>query len=290
MCRPNPWIRKSHKEAYKVAWHLLRTGVQNGALWGALGVALLGLGACEDHAAQKMRTEAEHLLSQGRAAQAAEKFLATAHLAKGSALGEEALYWASLITHYFLKNNAQAEKLHRRLITENPQGTYAREARVHLAALYEKKPNSLHRALQLWRKVLQQTTDAAEIERLKRNMANIHVRMRHWDEARYMYRDILRSASSPQVTAETEYLVAHSYFLQGRTKIALAIMQKIAKNHTHLAVGAHASFFVADTLEEQGRIREAIQTFRQAKAQHPRKDMVEYRIRRLQLRLKRSVR
>ncbi len=110
------------------------------------------------------------------------------------------------------------------------------------------------------------------------------------DQARLQLRDLVVKHPRSELRPLAYYLAGYSYYLEKRYDMALYAFRQTAKEYPGTPIAARALFFVADTLEEQGRMAEALKTYRALQERHPSPDVIEKRIRTLQARIRRGVR
>jgi TolA-binding protein len=265
-----------------------------GAIWPLLllaALALPGLGACMPGGeARQLAEKGRALWEDGRYQDAARNFVTLAELYPGSPLAEQALFWAASLYQHYLDDPEQASRHYQHLTVSYPRGRYFYQARQSLAEVYEQKPESRHRALQIHQQLLLAEEMAGQRDVLRLKIGHLNLLMGKMDQARLELRDLLVESTDAELRAQASYLVAYTYYLERRYDLALYAFRETAKAFAGTPIAVRAQYFVADTLEEQGQMREALRAYSSLKDTHPNPEIVELRIKTLQARMRRGVR
>lgn len=255
-----------------------------------IGTPLLISGCENPIEAQRLSAKGRMLWENGRYEDAARNFVTLSDLYPGTPLAQESLYWAANLYQHFLDNPSLAARYYQHLIVTYPKGDHFYEAKENLAALYEEKPDSRHRALQIYQQLLLADPYAERKDELLYNIGILNLRLGRMDQARLSFRDLLdqhpKSAYRPRVS----YLVGYTYYLEKRFDLAIAFFQKTGNAFPGQPIAGQALFFIADTLEEQGEMRKALKAFKALKGQYHNPDILKKRIKTLQARIRRGVR
>ncbi len=238
----------------------------------------------------ELSRRAKTLWERGQYEDAARAFVALTEVAPASALTEESFFWAGCLYQYYLDNLVQATRYYQLLTLRYPDGEYFNQAKQNLAELYERDPNTLYRALQIYRQLLRAPELRAEHERFQFKLALLNIQMGRTDQARYELRAFLRNYPRSEERAQAYYLVGYSYYLERRPRVALAVMQQTIKEFPGTATAAQAQFFMADTQEEQGNLQDALKLFQGLTGNYHNAKIVEKRIHTLEARIRRGVR
>ena len=257
-----------------------------------LTAVLLGSGAgcASDGGAEQLSNKAKSLWEKGEFEEAARAFVALAEVAPDSSLTEESLFWAGCLYQYYLNNPGQATRYYQLLTLRYPDGQYYNQARKNLAEAFEQDPNTVYRAVQIYRQLLRAKELRAEYERLQLKIALLNMEMGRTEQARYELRTFLRSYPRSRDRAQAYYLVGFSFYLERRPRVALAVMQRTVKEFPDSPVAAQAQFFMADTHEEQGDLQEALKLFQGLTGTYHNAKIVEKRIQTLEARIRKGVR
>lgn len=238
----------------------------------------------------ELSRKAKTLWERGQYEDAARAFVALTEVAPASPLTEESFFWAGCLYQYYLANPAQATRYYQLLTLRYPDGEYYTQAKQNLAELYERDPNTIYRALQIYRQLLRAKDLRAQHERFQFKLALLNVQMGRTDQARYELRTFLRDYPRSEQRAQAYYLVGYSYYLERRPRAALAVMQQTIKEYPGTPTAAQAQFFMADTQEEQGNLQEALKLFQGLTGSYHNDKIVEKRIHTLEARIRRGVR
>jgi TolA-binding protein len=259
-------------------------------LWLALGL-LLALSGCQGQAESlQLSLKAKSLWENGHYEDAARTFTTLTELYPGSPLVEESLFWASNLFQYYLKEREPAARYYQQLIVRFPEGRYFYPAKGNLAELYEGDKDTLYRALQIYQQLVLAAPLKERHDYFQLKIGSLYLRLGRMDQAREAFRDLLAHYPNSSFLPETYYLVGTSYYLEERYALALAVFRRTAQRFAGTPIANRAEFFVADTLEERGHMKEALLAFQALKATYPDPQIVDKRIKTLEARLRRGVR
>ena len=272
------------------------SAARQGRVWACLALAALVAAAALTAGCESglrigdLSRKAKTLWEKGQYEDAARAFVALTEVAPNSALTEESLFWAAALYQYYLDAPAQAIRYYQLVTLRFPDGEYFRQAKKNLAELYERDPNTVYRALQIYRQLLRAQELREEHERFQFKIALLNLQMGRLDQARYELRTFLRAYPRSAERAQAYYLVGFSYYLERRPRVALAVMQQTLKEFPDAPIAPQAQFFMADTLEEQGNLQEALKLFQGLTGKYHNAKIVEKRIQTLEARIRRGVR
>lgn len=255
------------------------------------GSALLLAGGCpqlgEDTLlARKARDQFE----ARRYEDAARNFATLQELYPDSAASENAAFMAASLYSFFLGEPQKARFHYEWLLEHFPKGEHADETRLNLVQLYEADRTTVHQAVQLLRQLLEDAENPADRANLQFRIATALLNARNLEEARLEYRNLLVNHPGSAEAAEAYYNIGFSYYLEKRNDVALAVFRKAVDDFPGTDVAARAQFFVADTLEEQGNLRGALQAFQGLRGKYANEAVLNKRIATLQGRLAKSAR
>lgn len=255
-----------------------------------LAISLTFAGCGVKGEGDRLATQARALWEAGVFGDAARNFVTLADLYPNSPLAEESLYLAASLYHHYIRDSDQAARHYQNLAVSFPKGRYFFEARENLAMVYEANDDSRHRALQIYQQLLLAPEMAGRADYLRFKIGELNLQLGKMDQARLEFRDILIKHAKSKFAPKTYYLVAYSYYLEKRLDLALAVFRGTARKFPGTPIAIRAEYFVADTLEDQGKMREALKAFRALKNRYPFPDIVNRRIRILRARIRRGVR
>jgi TolA-binding protein len=261
-----------------------------GVLLALLLAATLGAGCLGNSEARQLADNARGLWDGGRYQDAARNFLIIAELYPSSSLAEESLYWAACLYQYYIQDSEQAIRQYQRLIVAYPKGHFFYEAKQNLAEVYEQEKDTRHRALQIYQQLLLADDLADKRDWLHLKIARLNLQMGKMDQARMEVRDLLVQDPQSPLLPQAYYLVGYSYYLEKRFDLALWAFRQLAKDFPGTPTALHALYFIADTLEEQGQMRDALKAYTELRGKYPNPDIVEKRIKTLEARIRRGVR
>ncbi len=221
---------------------------------------------------------------------AVRNFVSLLELYPTSDRAEDAAFMAASLYNFFLEDKEKARFYYEWLLERYPEGEHAQETRLSLVTLYETDHATVHQAVQLLRKLMHETKEPAQLAGLQFRIATTLLNARKLEEARLEYRNLLVNHAGTPEAAEAYYNIGFSYYLEKRNDVALAVFRKAVEDFPGTSVAARAQFFVADTLEEQGHLRGALQAFQGLRGKYANENVLEKRITTLQGRLAKSAR
>jgi TolA-binding protein len=262
--------------------------------WVGLAVAILVLGlggGCQDHEkALLLSNKAKGLWEAGQYADAARNFITLAELHSRDPLAEESLFWAANLFQHVLSDPGQAIRYYQHLLVQYPKGRFAAEGKENLAALYEADKGTRHRALQIYQQLLLDEKLKERRDYFQFKIASLNLKMGKLDQSRYEFRTLLTQYPKSPRLPDAYYLVGYSYFLEQRFPLALVAFNQTVRDFPGTPQASQAQFFIADTLEEQGKLKQALKTFRALKGKYHNERILDKRIAALRARMRKSVR
>ena len=131
---------------------------------------------------------------------------------------------------------------------------------------------------------------AGRADYLRFKIGELNLQLGKMDQARLEFRDLLIKRPNSKFAPKTYYLVGYSYYLEKRFNLALAVFRGTARKFPGTPIAIRSEFFVADTLEDQGKMKLALKSFLALKNRYPFPDIIQRRIRTLRARIRRGVR
>ncbi len=254
-------------------------------------LALALLAGCQDHRnALLLSNKAKELWETGQYTDAARNFITLAETHPRDRLAQESIYWAANLFQHYLSDPAQAIRYYQHLLVQYPGGRFATEARENLAALYEADKGSRHRALQIYQQLLLDEGLSERRAFFQFKIASLNLKMGKLDQARFEFRALLTQFPRSPLLPDAYYLIGYSYFLEDRFRLALVAFNQTVRDFPGSPQAQRAQFFVADTLEEQGKLKEALEKFNTLRGKFHSERILEKRIAALKARMKKSVR
>lgn len=260
------------------------------ALAAAVVVALVLAAGCDNsEQVNALSHKAKRLWEDGQYHDAARTFVSLTELYPDSAQVESSLYFAASLYHHFLEEDEQAARYYQRLLVRYPEGRYYYEALESLARLYASDETTRHRAVQLYEQLLRAERLQDRHHEFEFRIGQLNLRMGRLDQARLAFRNVIAEYPDSPHRARAAYLVGYSYYMQDRLPMALAVLRLTARDFPGTESARHATFFVADTLEEQGRFDEALKLFQSLRGKYHNEKILDTRIRTLRERMSKSV-
>jgi TolA-binding protein len=239
---------------------------------------------------QALSQKAKQLWSEGKYLDAARNFVSLTEIFPNDALAEESLYWAASLYQYYLHDVAEAARYYLQLTTQFPGGPFHHEALESLALLYEGDKENRHRAVPIYRELLQAPELKERSDYLQFRVASLYMAMGNMDQARYEFRTLLRRYPKSRYRSEGMYLVGYSYYREERFPMAMVAFHQVLRDFPNTAIAERAQYFMADTLEEQGDLRGALKLFEALQKTYHNPSIIEKRIANLSARMRSSVR
>lgn len=258
-------------------------------LMAVAGSLLLALPACQSNTeSQDLSGKAKDLWRSGRYVEASRSFITLTEIHPDSPYVEEALFWAANLNQHYLSQPDQATRFYQQVIIRFPEGEYFIQAKENLANLYEENKETQHRALQIYQQLVLNESVKNRHEFYQFKLALLYIKEGKMDQARLAFRDLLVNFPNSDYIPEVNYLIGYTYFLEKRFDLAMAVFRHTVKAFPDNPLAARAQFFLADTLAERGKMREAIRAFKALKEKYHNPEIIARRIKTLESRLRRG--
>ena len=270
----------------------LRCGAYLGRLClaGVIAFALLLSGCDDSGGAYLLSAKAKEQWEAGHYADAARNFATLAEVHPDHELAGEALFWAANLYQYYLNQPEEAIRYYQEVLVRFPNGEHALNSRENLASLFEQDKRTRHRALQTYQQLLLAEELKNRRDEFQFKIASLNLKMGVMDQSRYEFRRLITEYPNSELLPEAYYLVGYSYFLEERHPLAVVAFRDTAKLFPKTKTANRALFFIAEILEEQGKLKEALREFRNLKGKYHNEKILDKRIRTLQSRMRKGVR
>ncbi|MCH7477406.1 MAG: tetratricopeptide repeat protein [SAR324 cluster bacterium] len=253
--------------------------------------ALLVGGGCESRqGAVSLSAKAKRMWEAGNFADAARNFVTLSEIYPGDRLAEESIFWAANLYQHYLDSPKQAIRYYQQLLVQFPEGSVKNEAKENLALLYEAEPSTRHRALQIFQQLLLAEELAKRRDYFQFKIAAVNLAMGKLDQARFEFRNLLTRHAKSKLVPEAYYLVGYSYYLEERFPLARVAFSQTVRDFPGSPIASRAAFFIADSLEEQGKLSEALKSFQSLRGKYKNEKILDKRIHSLRGRLRKGVR
>ena len=260
-------------------------------LLAVLLVTVLVLTGCDNTAeVNALSRKAQRQWDEGQFHDAARTYVALTELYPEHKRVEQSLYFAASLYHRFLDDPEQAARYYQQLLVRYPEGDYYYDALESLAQLYAADETTRHRALQLYEQLLRADALQERHDEFAFRIGRLNLEMGRLDQARLALRNLIANHPDSPYRPRAAYLAGYSYYMEDRVPMALAVLRLTAKQFSGTEAGQRATFFVADTLEGQGKFKEALELFQSLRGRYHNESILDERIAQLETRMKKSVR
>ena len=272
------------------AFCLLRCITARVAWVGVLAVLVLFSACDNDSGAYVLATKAKEQWDAGNYADAARNYATLAEVHPDHALAPEALFWAANLYQHFLDQPDEAIRHYQDLLVRFPDSDHSLEARENLATLFEEDKRTRHRALQTYQQLLLNEELANRWDEFQFKLGALNLKMGVMDQSRLAFHELITKYPKSEYLAEAYYLVGYSYFLEERYPVAIVAFRDTAKKFPKTPTAMRAQFFIAEIMEEQGKLKEALAEFRALKGKYHNEKILDKRINTLLQRMRKGVR
>ena len=246
---------------------------------------------CDFHEESRaLYRKGQALWEAGQHHDAARAYLTLAEAHADSPFAEDSLFWAANLYDYFLDDIELAERYYRQLLVRFPEGDRHFEAMENLARLYELNDPSRYKAVLMYKKLHATPALAARQDYFQFKIAQVYLELGKLDQARFELRNIIAEHPHSPLLPEVYYLVGYSYYREGRKPLAVVAFNQIGKDFPDAPMAPRGRFFVADILEEEGLLREALKVYESLQGKYHNAAILQKRIITLKGRMGRSVR
>ena len=253
-------------------------------------VSLAATGCRNEKGAIAMYNKGRIKWERGEFQEAARNFIALAEVYPESTLVEESLFWAGNLYQYFLNQPQLAERYYQRVLLEFPKGDFNHSSLENLALLYEANSKKRHRAILLYKNLIKTNELASRHDYFQFRIAQIYMTIGRYTLARYEFTRMIHDYPGSIYTPEAYYLVGYSYYIQGQENMAQVAFRQISKDFSGTKTDIRAQLFMADILENQGKMDPALKIYKslEGKVEYP--AILTSRIKVLENRMNKSVR
>ncbi|MDT8420923.1 MAG: tetratricopeptide repeat protein [Desulfuromonadales bacterium] len=222
------------------------------------------------------------LESQDRPEQALTSYQRLFRGYSDSPLAAEALFRAARISRYDLRQDQQALLFFLQLEHDYPESGYVVQAQREAADLTKNRLQDFAHAVVIYQRLIDGGTDDGD--RILYEIADCYFRLNNYSQARIEFDALLERFPESSLRAEVLYRRASASLLEGTPDVARAGFRELIEQFPDSPYAAEARFSLAELLEAEERLRDALKAYRTLSG-YPRPELVQEKIERLEARI-----
>ncbi|HLB02778.1 MAG TPA: tetratricopeptide repeat protein [Nitrospiria bacterium] len=255
---------------------------------GILCVLLFGLAilqGCED-SPKRLVEQAEQKFDAGDYLGAITYYEQVSENFPKNQMADDALYWAGIIHHLFLKDDDKALQAFQKLTRDYPASPFTTDSQSYIALILERLQKT-PQAIEAYEHLIEISPDIHVIQESHFKIGELYLEGGDLDQARNEWDALLKKYPSSALADKALFGIASTFYIQGRCKEALNFLDRLINDHPESELAIDAKFRAASCLEEEGHLQEALNRFREVAESYPNRLVVEKKIKALAEQLKR---
>lgn len=249
---------------------------------------ILILSACTESRQNQLIDQGDKRSLEGKYAESAEYFRKAASLNPESRAGIRAMYKLGYVSESYLKDFTTATFNYNEFIRLSQEPVSVYEVQKRLANIYFDHNQDNEKAIAAYKKLLQLSPDSLERDLFQFRIAQSYFRMNNFEQARIEYDVLLSLYPKSQYVPRTRYEVGNSYYMEGKYDTAQEALKQVMRNHPQHEFAIEAEYLLAQCLEQQTKLTEALHYYESVLGRYPAKQIVEMRVEALKKRIKKE--
>jgi len=204
---------------------------------------------------------------------AAELFLKLHEEHPAFARAAQSLYQAAEIQDLYLQRYPEALLTYLLLERDYPDAAEVDSAKRQVAELYKYRLNDCGQAIAAYQKVLDQPVQDGD--QLQYEVADCYFRLNNFEQARIEFESLLKNYPDSELIAEVQYRIAITYALENKLPEAAGAYRLVIDLWADSPYALEAKFGLANVLEEQEKLLEALDILESLAGIYPKQDILE---------------
>jgi TolA-binding protein len=113
-------------------------------------------------------------------------------------------------------------------------------------------------------------------------------RTNDFEKARQQYQLLIDEFPKSQLVASARFEIGNSYYMEGKYEVAIEALKQVLRLHAGSDYAIEAQFQMAQCLEHQDKLADALATYEAIRENYPSRKVVDLRLASLQKRMKKS--
>lgn len=222
------------------------------------------------------------LESQGRPEQALSSYERLFRNYSESPNAPEALYRAARISRFDLRHDQQALLYFLQLEHDYPESYFVAKAQREAAELSKNRLRDFAQAIVIYQRLLDHGTEDGD--RIQYEIADCYFKLNNFSQARIEFATLLDRFPKSSLLPEVLFRRANAAFLDGLNDEARTGYQKLIDSYPHNPYAVEARFSMAEMLETEERLKDALKAYRALKS-YPQQVLIQEKIKSLEKRI-----
>ncbi|MEE8574600.1 MAG: tetratricopeptide repeat protein [Thermodesulfobacteriota bacterium] len=247
---------------------------------------LLSFSGCSAPPSTKAFDDAELLYSQGEYDQALNAYLSLLSKFPESPHAPKSQFRTAHIYNRYLENIPKALKAYAELFYLYPESSELESAALERAKLYSSVGEHWN-AIEDYKWLLEKSTKQDHNQYLYQ-LAMEYVKLNDFKQARVELAALLGKSPKLALAVKAKYQIATTYYLQSNHKEAIKAYEEIINNHGKSEMAMEAIIGKGASLEESGKLSEALAIFKSIAGEYKNTDAINIKISLIEKKLKKG--
>jgi TolA-binding protein len=235
-----------------------------------------------------MMQAAEEKVSQGQYTEAVDMLRKSIALNPESKTAVRALYKLGFTLESYLQDNEGALFSYQEFIRLSRDHVSIYEVQKRVANLYFEQLHNSEKAIAAYKKLINYSPDSLEVDLFQFRIAQSYFQQNKFEQARYEFQQLIEKFAKSQFSARARFEIANTYYMEGKYDIAIEALKQVVRYHPTSEYATEAQFLMAECLEHQERLTDALQTYENIEGRYSAPVVLGLRISELKKRLKLS--
>ncbi|MFQ5579759.1 MAG: tol-pal system YbgF family protein [Nitrospiria bacterium] len=201
-----------------------------------------------------------------------------------SPMVSEANYWRGVAFFLYLDNNEKAiasfnESI--RTAVSSLDKNHALKAHLYIAEIYEKKLNQPKKAITVYEKVMEITSDLDQVLEVQYKVGSLYFDLGDMEQARVEWDLLAKKDPRNKWAPAALYRGGGTYFILGMCDEAIEIYKTLYTEYPEHETSPFAKFRAANCLEENKAQAEALQLYKELEGVYPNEEILTGKIKKL---------
>jgi tetratricopeptide (TPR) repeat protein len=244
--------------------------------------------SCTERRQDGLLTEAEHYIGDGKHTEASSLLRKVVALDPESKAAAKAMYKLGFLLESYLKDYEGALLSYQEFSRLSQDSVSRYEVLKRVANLYFEYLNDPEKAAETYEKIIELSPDSLERDFLRFRLGKSFFRTNDFEKARQQYQMLIDEFPKSQLVASARFEIGNSYYMEGKYEVAIEALKQVLRHHAGSDYAIEAQFQMAQCLEHQDKLADALATYEAIRENYPSRKVVDFRLASLQKRMKKS--
>lgn len=250
-----------------------------------LVVCLLGLG-CTQRRQSRLLQRAESAFAQEKTQEGIGHLRKIIDLDAESRFAVKAYYRLGFALETYLRDFEGAVLSYEEYIKHSGDVVSIYEVQKRIANIYFQHLLEPDKAVDAYGKLLLLSPDSLEADHFMFRRAQSYFRLNSFGRARKQFQELVEKYPKSQYVAQARYTVGNTYFMQGKYDVAIEALKQVLREHANSEQAVEAQFLMAQCLEHQGRLPNALQLYSALESRYTVPEVLALRIKEVKRRIR----